>query len=147
LRPAGTDGNWEQDLELARAWVAADPDHAGKVLPEFWLEQKLDRDSFLLRDAIGPIYFFKMHLANKWQQGDPGNLMLPAVRIFLQFAPEKNRISKALIAGTAWLERMLKQGPMKEYYFDSQNESLIRFSQKRLGFTREGSILRKRLTA
>jgi hypothetical protein len=169
LRPAGTNGNAEADLELARAWVAADPEHAGKVLPEFWLEQTLGRDSYLLRDGVGPIYFFKMHLLGMvicdFKSGAedvfPANRMGfdQAVRIFLQFPPlifgmtgadtfyigRRIRIANALTEGMTWLERMLKQGPVKEYYFDSQNESLIRFSQKRLGFTRDGSILRKRL--
>jgi hypothetical protein len=165
LRPAGTNGNAEADLELARAWVAADPEHAGKVLPEFWIEQRLLRDSFLLRDSVGPIYFFKMHLEsrttlqieNAAMKAEP-NVWEDVVRIFLQFHPYdvnmgrvferyvlRNRITRGLEEGMIWLERMLRQGPVKEYYFDSQNESLIRFSQKRLGFTRDGSILRKRL--
>jgi hypothetical protein len=122
-----------QDLELARAWTAADPDHAGRVLPEFWLT-----NAWLLSDSAGPIFFFR-----GIRQGLGGR----ELEIHIQFAPglTRQRLTAALMEGMAWLEANTQD--VDEIRFDSKNFSLIRFCEKRLGFTNAGGKLTKRLAA
>lgn len=57
LRPAG-----EADRKLAEQWTAWDEEHAGKIDPGFWLEQRPGMDSVLLLDALGPVLFCKVAL-------------------------------------------------------------------------------------
>jgi hypothetical protein len=132
-------------LELARAWTLADPDHAGSVRPEFWIEQGERWEAWLLTDAEGPVYFFK---AVRYD---------PDIEVHIQFPPypavaaitsqihHRNRLSMALVEGMRWLERRARG--VREIRFESQNSSLIRFAEKHLGFTNEGGHLSKRLEA
>lgn len=143
LRPAG---RLSIDILLATQWTEADPDHAGRVAPDFWLEQRLGRDSYVLDDQDGPLFFFKAVHCH------------PRVEIHVQFPPRFNAIrfpgeaalqrhvlSRAMIEGLRWLERVLTQNDIREIYFDSANDPLIAFCTKRLGFNRDGSKLLKRL--
>jgi hypothetical protein len=169
LRPAG-----EQDRALAERWTAADPDHAGVIDPNFWLENKLGRDGFLLSDASGPVFFFKMHIYSRFTLPAPKKLVLDngkvaaldeeernllnVVQVFIQFPPWdydcgpdlrltlRGRVSKGLAEGCEWLERTVQPMGATELFFDSKNESLIRFCVNRLGFRRDGDNLRKKLT-
>ena len=135
LRPAG-----EDDFYLAEKWTQLDPEHRGSVDPRFWLEQAQGRDSFLLFDDEGPVFFFKMVLA-----GSENNR---AIEIHIQFPPQGRngyRIAAGLIEGITWLERVLRQIQIREMFFDSASRKLITFAIKRLGFRMEGGKLRKRL--
>lgn len=156
LRPAGS-AVW--DYRLAKEWTAADPVHAGKIQPGFWIEQKpLSRDSYLVIDRQGPTLFFKTILFSQPKLPDPMQVDAiakeMAVEIFMQFPPRgqgeeaiqtRDRIMEALKEGAPWLERVLKQKHIAEIFFESESPSLIRFSVKRLGFIRDGLKLRKRL--
>jgi hypothetical protein len=138
LRPA----RLLSDYALALDWTEADPDHAGKVDPQFWLEQGEGKDAYLFSDDKGPLFFFKMVIATG-----------SAVEIHIQFPPNRNsahqrqRIARGLLQGIAWLERVLAHCQIREMFFDSINSSLIGFSIKRLGFQFIGGKLRKMVAA
>jgi hypothetical protein len=135
LRPAAT-----RDCALATEWTEQDPDHAGRVQPKFWLSQGLAVDSYLVSDQQGPLLFFRADLSvakDRTRQ----------CRIHMQFRPEpeaKGRTAIAMTKGLVWIELALAP-VVDELLFDSENESLIRFCVNRLGFVREGDILRKRI--
>jgi hypothetical protein len=132
-------------LGLARAWTLADPDHAGSVRPEFWIEQGEQCEAWLLTDEEGPIYFFK------------AVRRYPDIEVHVQFPPypavapitsqihHRNRLSLALIEGMRWLEQRAKS--VREIRFESKNPKLIRFAENHLGFTNEGGHLSKHLEA
>lgn len=127
---------------LAHMWTMADPDHAGRVKPEFWIEQGEGIESWLLYDRLGAVYFFK----SIRQDLD--------IEIHIQFPPypvdarmnHHCRISLALVEGMHWLENRIR-GKIREVRFESRNPSLIRFAEKHLGFTNENGQLSKRLEA
>lgn len=147
LRPAGRDPG---DLQLAQVWTSADRDHAGRVLPGFWLEQKLGRDSYILLDYNGPLFFFKLI-----QYVEPITNGKPMCEIHIQFPPapgqaetqplQRERLAMALHEGLQWLERVLIGNRIGEIFFDSSSDPLVAFCIKRLGFVLEGGKLRKRL--
>jgi hypothetical protein len=142
LRPAGT----IRDLQIARAWTKADPEHAGRVVPGFWLEQTYSRSSWIVVDHFGPLLFFKIILYTQ-KPTDPGNSWMGA-ELHMQFAPAESadmreRVRQALTEGLPWVERVLTQNGVSRIFFDSNNPMLVRFSVKRLGFTAEGSRLSK----
>lgn len=153
LRPAN-----ELDRALAEKWTAADPEHAGVIEPGFWLENRLGRDGFLLSDQRAPLYFFKMHIHGIYDlrlpdaAGTNGPVEMfeslhDAVQVFIQFPPFRDgRVMRGLTEGCKWLERTIAPMGARELFFDSKNESLIRFCVSRLGFTRDGNNLRKKLT-
>jgi len=142
LRPAGVIAT---DQVLARDWTFADPDHCGRVRPSFWVEQDFGKDSYLLFDREGPVFFWK------------GILLVEPRRVemHIQFPPmPKNlheklqrlmRTRAGLIHGLAWLEGLLSKASVEEIYFDSLSRPLIAFATKRLGFVQEGQRISKRL--
>ena len=137
LEPAG-----EKHRSLAEQWTAWDTEHAGKIEPEFWLEQRMGVDSVLVLDGKGPVFFFKTCL---WKF----DLDYLKAEIFVQFMPcaveeDRERVRTALIAGTEWFEEILKKQHAVEMFFDTRNEDLIRFCVKRLGFSVAGIIYQKR---
>jgi hypothetical protein len=133
------------DLEMAEDWTAADPDHANRVDPRFWLSQSELMQSYLVSDGDGPLYFFTGRLT-------PGKTL----EIHVQFAPDemyqtpesrhalRGRVMRALIDSTAWLETRMR-GVAKEMVFDSANEGLIRFCVKRMGFAAVNGKLSKKV--
>lgn len=146
LRPAGSKLD---DLKLAETWVAWDTDHAGKVDPRFWLEQRPGTDSYLLLDNHGPLFFFKtVQLIAKI----PGtrDCFEDVVELHIQFMPRVSdqdfaRTRAGLTHGGAWLERVLKGNNIAEMFFDTHDQRLIAFAVKRLGFEQKGERLSKRL--
>lgn len=135
----------QKHLDLARAWTLADPDHAGSVRPEFWIEQGEGCEAWLLTDKEGPVYFFKAVHFN------------PDIEVHIQFPPypaaapihsqahHRNRLALALVEGMRWLERTARS--VREIRFESRNPKLIRFAENHLGFSNEGGQLSKRLEA
>jgi len=125
LRPAGT-----ADLPAAVAWTAADADHAGRTRPEFWIEQTMGKDSYMLEDHEGPLFFFKLH-----------RLSISAVELHCQFPPastdahQRERVQEGIIKGFEWLEGALMQSKVREVFFDSTHLPLRSFAVRRLGFT------------
>jgi hypothetical protein len=130
LRPAT-----EEDLPLAAAWVSADPHHRDTTEPGFWIEQKLARDSYVLEDEEGPIFFFKLHQLSK-----------TAVEMHVQFPPaiadnhQRYRVQRGLIDGFTWLELPLKQAQVKVIHFDSTHPPLRKFATDRLGFAIQNEV-------
>ena len=56
LRPATA-----EDLPLAVAWNAADPDHRWEAEQAgYWVEQQPYVNAYVLCDATGPLFFFRM---------------------------------------------------------------------------------------
>ena len=122
LRPA-TDA----DDEISARWIAADPYHDG-TRPEFWRTQAPGINSFLLVDAEGPVFFFRIQLTKHAGQ----------LKIYIQFAPTaevaKERTIKGLTQGMAWFEKFARDSSFTELVTDSKNSALIHFLQSRLGF-------------
>ena len=131
----------DRDLRLAIEWTAADPDHRGKIDPEFWLEQRPGMDSVLVEDSQGPVFFFKAQLLDQTARNHG-----PIAQIFIQFMPcateeDRERTRHALMQGTAWLAPVLEQSGAEEMFFDTRQPKLIAFCQKRLGFIVDGTEL------
>ena len=134
LRPAG-----EADRRLAEQWTSRDLDHAGKIDPGFWLEQRPGMDSVVMEDSQGPVFFFKTQLLTT-------NEEIITAQVFIQFMPrvtidDGNRTRQALMEGTAWLAPVLEESGAEEMFFDSRQPKLIAFCQKRLGFIVDGKDL------
>lgn len=118
----------DEDMKTAVEWTAADPHHAGRTRPEFWLEQRVARDSYMLEDAEGPLFFFKLH-----------RITINAVELHIQFPPpsdlhQKHRVQVGLIDGFNWLEKTLKLAHISVIHFDSAHGPLRQFAVGRLGF-------------
>jgi hypothetical protein len=132
------------DLDLAWLWTMRDTDHAGRVEPEFWLEQNAATDTYLLSDPLGPVFFFRIDRFPKGSS-EAGE---PAAQLHIQFFPAqsmdgKMRIAEALAEGFRWLLPMLRLSGVKETFFDSASPRLIAFCVRRLGFTEKDGILKK----
>lgn len=134
LRPATA-----EDFPLAAAWNAADPDHRN-IDPLFWID---GRDSYLLIDPEGPVFFFKIERGRTRE-----------AKFYIQFencagkadaAQCRQRAMDGLMDGSAWLEKELSELGFETVYFTSKSRPLIYFCSKRLGFTVEGNVLRKDL--
>lgn len=135
LRPTRYD-----DRDLAADWTAADPDHCSTADADFWLEQRPGIESYLLEDAGGPVFFFKMERRTADQ-----------VEVHIQFPPgdrnNKVRILAGLSSGYEWLERVLISHAVRTVTFTSRNPSLIAFCERRLGFVEQAGRLWKALPA
>lgn len=131
-----------EDREHAAQWIAADPEHAGRVAPEFFVPEPEIKDGrkesnpreecFLLQDKWGaPIFYFKMERA---------------VRIHIQFGPtttkdDRLRTMAALEAGLEWLSRSSAKAGIRQIIFSSTFAPLVRFCRKHLGFRESASEL------
>lgn len=125
LRPATA-----EDADLAHEWTAADPAHAGIISPRFWLEQDRGVDCYLLSDAEGPLFFFRMQRA---------------ARLFIQFSPTATaqRTRQGLEEGMKWLNMALATVSVTEILFDSASKLLRRFVTGKLGFRPQPESLSK----
>jgi hypothetical protein len=136
------------DLGLAAEWTAADAAHAG-LDPMFWLEQGPSKQSYLLFDDEGPVFFFKGILAMVAHLG--GTQIL---EVYIQFPPfataahevhaYKTRIARALAGGTEWLAGRMR-GVVDEFVFETSSPSLKHFCERRLDFEMRDGRLRKRI--
>jgi hypothetical protein len=123
----------EQDLSLAAAWSELDPAHKGTPAA-FWTQQTVDVMSWLLSDAEGPVFFFRM----KAVFGVEGY-----VQVYIQFDPGSaramdGRAERGLRYGFHWLETMLVGVGFQAVYFDTKNPKLVYFCRKQLGFHNTG---------
>lgn len=132
LRPTQID-----DLQLARAWNDADPDHVRTTQPSFWIVQSTCSNSYLLEDQDGAVFFFKMVLAGR------------RVEVHIQFPPgtalAQSRVRHGLRLGIQWLEKQLISAGFDGYFFHSRNPSLVVFCENRLGFEWNGRSIFKNL--
>lgn len=123
----------EGDKSLAQLWNRMDPDHKWEMqYPDYWIEQNSQVNSYVLEDAIGILFFVKSirHMGNE-------------IEITLQFDREcgivsKPRVMRGMEAGFEWLKEALSMNGFKALYFVSKNEDLMVFTEKRLGFVKEG---------
>jgi hypothetical protein len=143
MRPAGA-SIW--DHRLAALWTAADPAHR-HMSPSFWLEQRHLIDSWVFEDKEGPILFFKLE---GHAGADP--MRAETCQMYIQFPPANarngeerghrmRRVRAVMVHGFEWVLRVLSQNGVREVFFDSHNEVLIRFCVKELGFNRNGARL------
>lgn len=129
FRPATVD-----DKQLARLWNMMDPEHKWELqYPDYWIEQNNQVNSYVLEDAVGILFFVKsiQHMSNE-------------IEITLQFDREcgivsKARVVRGLEVGFEWLKKALPMNGFKSLYFMSKNEDLILFTEKRLGFVKDGT--------
>lgn len=149
LRPATI-----TDRILARRWTEADASHQ-HVDPDFWTEQKLGHDAYLLFDGEVGLLFFKLVLFESTLV-EEGKEPIRMVEMHIQFPPEEEgeaarkrqalQLMTALRHGFAWLERVLTQIRIHSVFFESTSESLIAFCVRYLGFNQRGTRLHKELT-
>lgn len=124
------------DFPQAAVWTSNDPDHRGKIAPAFWID---GRDTYLLIDEQGPVFFFKTQLVGE-----------KTIKLYIQFGPDdtrraKLRTIKGLVAGLEWLEKELLECSYENVYFTSKRPALISFCEDRLGFTTRDGVLSKKL--
>lgn len=144
LRPATA-----ADLSLATEWTQADPHHREAVKPEFWLKQEWCSDSYLLFDRRGPVFMCRIIIVT--ETSDPH----PCVEMHIQFPPEPEdaaqrsalhyRTAMGMTRGLNWLMDMLRKVRVKEIYFESNSEPLIKFAIGKLGFRQMGNRLARHL--
>jgi hypothetical protein len=115
----------ESDRDHCAAWIAADPDHVGKVVADFFLSREPGIESFVLEDKFGePIFYFRM---------------TRAMRVDIQFGPavtaeERKRNREALTHGLEWLHQMALLACIRQISFESSNPELRAFCEKRFSF-------------
>lgn len=134
------DNHWK----IARAWTQADPSHRDTTSPSFWFEQEDGIESYVLEDRGGVVFFFKMMRRPNAE-----------VELHIQFPPkledaekdaeQRDRVMRGLTLGLQWIEKVLASREVSRLFFSSKSPSLIRFSQKRLGFKLEQSRLVKQI--
>ncbi len=128
----------ERDRALLDGWIAADPFHAGRVLPDFFLKNLPGEDSWALEDSSGHVvFYFKTQTAT---------------RIHIQFGPaesdaERDRNRIAMTKGLAWLENVLSANNFREILFESQNRPLRILATHGLGFTASRGELSRAIPA
>jgi hypothetical protein len=143
LRPAT-----EKDRELIAQWIEGDPDHRGRVTPDFFLgkqpgkgERKRDikgQECFAVEDLNGHVVFYIK--------------MTRTLRLDIQFGPagtiaEKQRNADALDGGFEWLRIAAAGSGIWEINFNSTNRPLTRYAERRLAFRKAPNELSHRVAA
>lgn len=123
------------DLDQARAWTEADPHHRGVIAPEFWIENSPGVETYVLSDASGDLFFFRIERV---------------ARTLIQFAPDpegrnRERVKSALKIGMDFLATALGTRGYGELLFDSFDNLLRMFALGRLRFTAKAGTLSRRL--
>ncbi len=108
----------ESDRAKLAEWIAADPDHAGKCDPDFWLKPEDGVRLFVVQDEVGDVFFVR------------GENLL---RLHLQFCPvsERKRLAKAIDEFTPLIAHGARKQHYKQLIFESVFKPLIRFLSKR----------------
>jgi hypothetical protein len=129
-------------FDIARAWTEADAEHRETTPAEFWFEQDLGVESYVMEDRYGVVFFFKlMRLRDQ-------------VELHIQFSPmagdapqeaeRRTRIINGLTKGLQLVERALASRNVTAVFFTSKSPALIRFCTKRLGFQVMDPVRRRR---
>lgn len=109
----------ENDAFLIEKWIALDPDHSS-CRKEFFTKSDPGRsECFAVEDATGVIMYVKAE---------------NAIRLHIQFGPEKHRTAKALMKFIPSIEQLVKNR-CTQLIWDSVSESLIKFTE-RFGYRR-----------
>ncbi|HEV1286545.1 MAG TPA: hypothetical protein VNU44_14585 [Bryobacteraceae bacterium] len=107
------------DAELLARWIAADPDHAGRVSATEWLAKRKGVQNLLAIDGDGPLLF--LHCSN-------------AMRLDIQFAPDSElRTARALLSGLPFLVKTFGAQGYRELIYESRSPRLVKFLE-RIGF-------------
>lgn len=115
----------EQDLEILKQWIDADPAHKDVIDPEFWIRPTEDGKPeagvkcLRVEDDNGTVFYLRLE---------------NALRVYIQFPPDEE-VSKTRVASA--LRRMIwfvgggaKKAGYHEAIFDSKSEKLISFLKK-----------------
>lgn len=98
-------------------WVKSDPEHDGRVSPDFWLNPPADVQVWAVEDEQGVLFYVRAE-----------NIL----RLHIQFPPER---SKRLVRGISEFSAQMKviagARSYKQLIFDSISKTLIRFLEKR----------------
>lgn len=114
----------EQDHDIIAKLIAADPDHNGRVKPEFFYAREPGIETFCMEDASGhPLYF----------------RITRVLRVDIQFGPtesaeQRATTREALMDGFAWLIAQARKAGMRQVIFDSVSRPLIAFCRRRFRF-------------
>ena len=109
------------DAERIKAWIEADPNHAGVTGAGFFLPSESDSQTktflYAVEDEHGPIFYVK---------GEN------CLRLHIQFAPnEKRRTARAISEFASVMAQGAKKLGYAELIFESVFHPLIRFLRKR----------------
>lgn len=111
------------DIPQIKEWIEADPDHAGKVEPVWWLTG-MSHLSFGLEDEKGPVLYGRVD-----KEED-------VARLHIQFAPQhqvsRRRVARGILKGLPVLLEYLKK-EFKAVLFESRSPELVGF-MKNMGF-------------
>ena len=105
-----------QDRTKLEAWIEADPDHAGRCKPEFWLEPENRVRQFAIQDEHGDLFFVRAE---------------NVLRLHIQFCPDKTRTAKGISEFTPTIAAGAKKEGYKQIIFESVFQPLIHFLNKR----------------
>jgi hypothetical protein len=124
----------EADREHCEKWIAADPDHAGRVKSDFFIGESLltggtkrepGVERMVLEDKYGqPIFYFRQERA---------------LRIHIQFGPSETtadlqRNIDGMAQGMAWLKERAVYAGFRQILFQSKVQALVIFCKRRFGF-------------
>lgn len=108
----------ETDREAIGVAIAADPDHAGKVEPDFFIKAARGAESFAIGHKDGNVIMY-VRCEN-------------VMRLHIQFV-DGERAAAALVMGLEWLKSKARERGFRELVYDSVTKKLIHFFE-RLGF-------------
>ena len=119
----------EADRERLTADIAADPDHAGKSTPDFWLP-RLHTECFTVEDPAEAIFSVRAE---------------SILRLHIQFpAGQKMRVARALLEFIPKIEHDAKTKGYTQIIWESTSEGLINFVS-RFGYRRSQNEIVKDL--
>jgi hypothetical protein len=125
------------DRKQLELWIAADPDHAGTVEPEFFCRNAEGRECYAVEDGQGLVIFY-LKLTSLYC----GKVL----QLDIQFRPH-DRFARpkwtadALIDGMEWLKTATAGAGVARMTFTSTRPDLIAFAKRRLGFAeRDGTL-------
>lgn len=115
----------ERDRVYLDLLITADPYHADRMTPDFFLDLGPGEDAWAMEDEDHRIVFYFKTAT--------------VVRVAIQFADwgshrARNRNQRALTKGLRWIENLLRQNRFTEMIFDSEGPELRQFAGRRMGF-------------
>jgi hypothetical protein len=115
----------ERDRDLLAVWIEQDPDHRDRVDPDFFMRSDQGKECFAVEDDHGHVVFYIK--------------MTRALRLDVQFGSDemiadRERNADAMREGFEWLRTGAAGSGIWEILFDSTNEPLVRFAERRLAF-------------
>lgn len=105
------------DLETIAEWIEHEPDHKGRINPEFFQSQG---ECFAVLDEKTPVMFVRLDRI---------------CRVHVEFTPDNRRkVAKHLDEFTQEIKASAKFGGFAQIIFESTSESLIQFLAQHHGF-------------